>query len=278
MAILSKIRTFLKAKIAPRLNSLAARLIAAAAVWTILGLVVGGFVLSDIFSDAVENNFDARLKFDLDGMIAAAEPDPAGGVSLRGRFTDPRFERVYSGWYWQITPAGAQPGQMQISRSLWDRRFTLTDAGSAGPNIAWGHGDGPDGQHLRIVAQRIEFPISATPRTRTTRAPIPSSSRAISRSSKARWRASIRMLFWSFAMLGLGLIGAIFIQVRVGLLPLAPRQPGARAHPRRARRAGSTDIFPPRSRRSRANSTASSNTAPKWSAARAPMSPISRIS
>src|ERR1700759_976882 len=101
---IASIRTLLRTRIAPRLNSLQARLIAAAAVWTVIGLVVGGFVLSGIFRSSVESDFDARLKFDLDGMIAAAEPGPAGQVSLRGRFTDPRFERVYSGWYWQISP------------------------------------------------------------------------------------------------------------------------------------------------------------------------------
>ncbi len=219
MAILSKIRTFLKAKIAPRFDSLAARLIAAAAVWTILGLVVGGLVLSDIFSDAEENNFDARLKFDLDGMIAAAEPDPAGGVSLRGRFTDPRFERIYSGWYWQITPADARSGEMQVSRSLWDKTIHLTDAGSAGPNLAWGHGDGPDGQHLRIVEQRIVFPVSETENPNDKRAYT-----FLVAGSSAQVENEVAhvdtLLFWSFAILGLGLIGAIFVQVRVGLLPL----------------------------------------------------------
>jgi signal transduction histidine kinase len=216
LAILSKIRIFLSAKIAPRFDSLAARLIAAAAVWTILGLVVGGLVLSDIFSDAEENNFDARLKFDLDGMIAAAEPDPAGGVSLRGRFTDPRFERIYSGWYWQITPADAHSGEMQISRSLWDKTIRLTEAG---PGMVWGHGEGPDGQHLRIVERRIEFPISETSNPNDTRAYIflVAGNEAQLESEVARFDA---MLFWSFAILGLGLIGAIFIQVRVGLTPL----------------------------------------------------------
>ena len=72
MAIASKFPVRLRAKITPRFNSLAARLFAAAAVWTLLGLVIGGFVLSDVFSDSVQSDFNARLKFDLDGMIAAA--------------------------------------------------------------------------------------------------------------------------------------------------------------------------------------------------------------
>ena len=59
-----------------RLESLSSRLIAAAAVWTLLGLLVGGAVLSNAFRLASQANFDAALRADMDGLIAAAEPDP----------------------------------------------------------------------------------------------------------------------------------------------------------------------------------------------------------
>ncbi|HEV2561907.1 MAG TPA: sensor histidine kinase [Rhizomicrobium sp.] len=191
-------------------------------MWIVLGLVVGGFVLADIFSDAVENNFDARLKFDLDGMIAAAEPDPSGGVSLRGRFTDPRFERIFSGWYWQIAPegpGGTRSTEAQISRSLWDRTIKFADASAPRQGMVWGHGAGPDNQHLRIVERRIVFPITATKQPGDTRGYnfLVAGDSSQMESEIARFDT---MLFWSFAILGLGLIAAIFIQVRVGLLPL----------------------------------------------------------
>ena len=57
LAIVSKFR----ARIAPRLDSLAARLIAAAAIWTVLGLGVGFYVLSGAFKSAVADNFDTTL-------------------------------------------------------------------------------------------------------------------------------------------------------------------------------------------------------------------------
>ena len=74
-----------------RLNSLAARLIAAAAIWTMLGLAVGGVVLSNAFRKAAQTNFDAALAADMDGLIAAAEPDPNGGVMLAGPFRQSPF-------------------------------------------------------------------------------------------------------------------------------------------------------------------------------------------
>ncbi|MDE2014204.1 MAG: sensor histidine kinase [Alphaproteobacteria bacterium] len=208
----------------PRLDSLAARLIAAAAVWTMLGLIVGGFVLSGIFSASLQSEFDGRLKFDLDGMIAAAEPDPSGGVSLQGRFTDPRFERIYSGWYWQIIPdvhparGTAAADDVQISRSLWDKTIRQTDR-SVRSSLTWGHGTGPENQHVRFVSRHVAFPVAATAAPGDSRGYtfLVAGDMSEVDSEVARFD---RMLSWSFALLALGLIGAIFLQVRIGLQPL----------------------------------------------------------
>ncbi|MGH6871995.1 MAG: sensor histidine kinase [Rhizomicrobium sp.] len=206
----------------PRLDSLQARLIAAAAVWTLLGLIVGGFLLSGVFRASVQANFDARLKFDLDGMIAAAEPDPSGNVSLEGRFADPRFERAYSGWYWRIVPedkAGQDLSRAQRSRSLFDSSIRISQSHPITGGLMQGTGIGPEGVPLRFVAQHIAFPVSATR--------DPSDSRAYQflvagdatqvEKEVDRFNGT---LIWSFALLGLGLVAGVFIQVRIGLLPL----------------------------------------------------------
>ena len=201
----------------PHLNSLASRLIAAAAVWTLLGLVAGGFVLSGVFRASVESNFDGRLSADLDGMIAAAEPDPAGGVSLQGHFNDPRFERIYSGWYWQIVPQSG-PIKAQISRSLFDKTIQRTDTTKSN-GLTWGHGTGPENQRVRFVARRVEFPVLATASPDDTRAYtfLVAGDMSALEGEIADFN---RMLVWSFVILGAGLIGAIFFQVRIGLQPL----------------------------------------------------------
>ena len=187
-------------------------------MWTVLGLVIGGFVLSGIFRASVESDFDARLRFDLEGMIAAAEPGPSGQVTLRGRFTDPRFERVYSGWYWQIMPEGKDAGEPQISRSLWDHTITATNTVTRN-GVQWSRGIGPENQHLHIVSRHVEFPITDTPSTTDTR-----SYRFLVASDSTQLEAEVARfnstLLWSFALLGIGLIGGIFVQVRVGLVPL----------------------------------------------------------
>ena len=200
-----------------RLNSLAARLIAAAAIWTMLGLVVGGVVLSNAFRNAAEGSFDARLATDMDGLIAAAEPDPDGGVALQDRFINHQFDRVYSGLYYQIKPLGGGPGG-QISRSLFDQVLRVTGNVKRGA-ISYGLAVGPENQHLRVLSRRVEFPVSATPDKSDTRAYtfLVAGDLATVDADSAAFNGT---LIWSFVLLGLGLVVAVFLQVRVGLLPL----------------------------------------------------------
>ena len=205
----------------PRFDSLQARLIAAAAVWTLLGLIVGGFLLSGVFRASVESNFDARLKFDLDGMIAAAEPDAAGNVSIHD-FSDPRFERAYSGWYWRIVPevkGVPDYSRAQRSRSMFDSAIRVTDSRPGVGGLILGHGMGPEDLPLRYVAQHIEFPVSATPDPGDSRGYeflVAGDATQVEKEVN-RFNGT---LIWSFAVLGLGLIVGIFIQVRIGLVPL----------------------------------------------------------
>jgi signal transduction histidine kinase len=182
-----------------------------------VGLVVGGVILSSTFRKAAEDSFDARLSTDMDGLIAAAEPDPEGGVLLQDRFVNHQFDRVYSGLYYQIKPVGPGPGG-QISRSLFDQVLNVGGNEKRGA-ISYGFAVGPENQHLRVLSRRVEFPISATPETNDTRAYTFMVAGDLS-AVDAESTAFNGTLFWSFLLLGLGLVAAVFLQVRVGLLPL----------------------------------------------------------
>jgi signal transduction histidine kinase len=215
LAIVSKFRA-LTARIAPRLDSLAARLIAAAAVWTVVGMGVGGYVLSGAFRSAVQDNFDTTIQVDLDGLIAAAEPDPEGGVQMDAHLLNRRFDRVYSGLYWQITPL--QGGQIQISHSLFDHALKLTDPRQVG-ELTFGFADGPDGQRVRVLERKVSFPITATARLDDNR-----SYTFLVAANLAEVEAETAdfddTLIRAFVVLGLGLLFAVLLQVRVGLRPL----------------------------------------------------------
>lgn len=175
-----------------------------------LGLAVGGAVLSNAFRLAAQNSFDSALVTDMVGLIAAAEPDPGGGVMLQGRFLNHNFDRVYSGLYYQIK-SGATGGQ--ISRSLFDREIVPVNQTRQG-EMTWGEADGPGGQHLRVVSRRVDLTPGQGSGDYTFL--VAGDLAAVERQT-AEFNTT---LIWSFVVLGLGLIGAILVQVKVGLLPL----------------------------------------------------------
>ncbi len=175
-----------------------------------LGLLVGGAVLSNAFRLAAQNSFDAALASDMDGLIAAAEPDPGGGVMLQSRFLNHNFTRVYSGLYYQIR-SGATGGQ--ISRSLFDHEIVPVNQVRQGA-LTWGEADGPEGQDLRVVSRRVDLTPGQASGDYTF---LVAGDMAEVERQTDEFNVT---LIWSFALLGLGLIAAILLQVRIGLLPL----------------------------------------------------------
>jgi signal transduction histidine kinase len=194
-----------------------------------LVLAVGGFVLSGIFRSAVQESFDDQLTFYLDGLVAAAESDAPGHVTLENRFADPRFERIFSGWYWQITPAAQTDqtdrtesdvaAQPEVSRSLWDQTIVPTSLARGDNNAQWGYAKGPQQQRLRVLMRRLELPGVTEDGTQETR-PFDFIVGADIAETESDIGKFDQTLFWAFAAFSLGLIVATVIQVRVGLMPL----------------------------------------------------------
>lgn len=199
-----------------RPRSLAARLILAASVWAALALAAGGWLLSQTFGAAMRDSFDTALQVDLDGLITGAEPDNNGNVHLVDRFLNRRFARAYSGLYWQIEPSGGLP--VMISHSLLDWTLHPYDLNKT-EEVSWGYADGPMNQHLRVLVRHVQFPVTATKNPDDFKAYtfVVAGDTANIDASIAKFNST---LVWSFVALFVGLIGAVFVQVRVGLLPL----------------------------------------------------------
>lgn len=183
------------------------------AVWVFLCLAAGAYLLSNFFAATVADNFDTALQVDFDGLIAAAEPDDAGTVVLSRRFVNRRFSRIYSGLYWQIEPQDG--GAPQVSRSLYDRRIAIEKPEETA-DVVWGYAKGPNHQHLRVLAQKIYFPAEEGQPARAYRFVV-ASSLARAERQVADFNG---ILCRAFAILGGGLLLAIFIQVKIGLAPL----------------------------------------------------------
>ncbi|HAH09223.1 MAG TPA: ATP-binding protein [Alphaproteobacteria bacterium] len=232
--------------------SLATRLTAIAAVWAGLGLVLGGLALSGLFKQSVERTFDRRLEADLNALFARQEAPELKIVAVRP-LSDPRFDSAFSGWYWQVTPlerkggklvmAPVEPPQPPIeysddppddtdglitSRSLWDQRLELPQDLQPADDRS-GLTLGPEGKELRYVM-----------RVRTISAPGAAASAApgaiyafMVAGDAAEVQADIsafnQTLWWSVSALALGLIGAVVLQVRLGLQPLTQIEAGLTA-------------------------------------------------
>ena len=208
MAIPLKIRTWVPSRL--RLESLSSRLIAAAAVWTLLGLAVGGAVLSNAFRMAAQANFDAALSSDMDSLVGAAEPDPERGVAL-ANVLNHNFERVYSGRYYQIKSGN---GVILISRSLFDKTIQPYDVVKKGA-LMWGKAVGPENQSLRVLSRNVDLTPDDSKDAQFTFM-VAGDEVDVERQT----REFNTTIFWSFLLLGFGLIGAILVQVKIGLLPL----------------------------------------------------------
>jgi signal transduction histidine kinase len=188
-----------------KIDSLAFRLVAGAAFWCVAALLAGGIALSAAFRSSVEESFDARLAVLLESVVAASEHDESGSVALTRSLGEARFEEPYSGWYWQISN---RAGMLVRSRSLFDEALELNTEPSGTPRAL----DlvGPEGQSLRVATRQIMFGEQSYQFTV-----------AADRSEvEAQVSGFNDTLLWSFGILGAGLIAAVLIQVRFGLLPL----------------------------------------------------------
>lgn len=186
--------------------ALSTRLVLGAAVWLILILALGSGVLTWAFRDTIENEFSRRLDTVLNGMIASMTTTPDGGVALTHPLGDPRFEQVYSGWYWQITEPS---GTLFRSRSLWDS--TLQPTGSD-TKLHLSRTQGPNGEPLLVAERDIEFPEVDG----FFHVMVAGDLREVS-DGVHRFKL---LLISALGLLGLGLVVAILIQVRFGLRPL----------------------------------------------------------
>lgn len=183
-------------------------MIGIAAAWIMVLLVGGGFALDRVLTDAVTRNFDNQLEYVLTAMIASAEIGPDGEIFLNRPLGDQRFLEPNSGLYWQISGNGHDDFP---SRSLWDRTL----------EVDYSHED--EEIHIRDSNQFSDEPLRLLERTII----LPDSDTkwlfqvAQSRETLNGQISEIRsILFYSFLLLAVGLIGMAALQTLYGLWPL----------------------------------------------------------
>jgi len=181
-----------------------------AAGWISVLLLGGGIALERTLTAQVEANFDEQLDYILTAMISSAEIDAFGEVNFYRTLGDQRFLEPGSGLYWQVSGQGHDPWP---SRSLWDRTLKLQGVADTGEHFDsdahFYNSDQFTGEPLRIAERTVILPGSET---RWTFAVASATEQMDTQIGRVRL-----ILFWSFAVLGLGLLLRV-LQQRVQLL------------------------------------------------------------
>lgn len=194
------------------LSSVRLRLALGALTALSLALVISWFGLVALFERHVERRVGSELGLHLSQIVAHTVVASDGQLSLEQVPSDPRFDRVQGGLYWQIRDD--MTGRLLRSRSLWDVRLDLPDDMPAVGLVDIHNIAGPRGTVLHAHERRVILPSGADER--------------VVRFVVAIDRAEIEALTAGFAgdarlaLLGLGLAlaAASFLQISLGVAPL----------------------------------------------------------
>ena len=109
--------------------SLRFRLLAGTLAWILATIAGAGWWLQGMFEEHLARQFRGELAIHLNQLAANLELTPAGQAMLAHPLSDPRFERPYSGLYWQVDrmPEGETRGRRGElrARSLWDAELSV---------------------------------------------------------------------------------------------------------------------------------------------------------
>lgn len=141
-------------------GSLRTRLLLAGGIGLVLVSALATWWLGAMYERSARSAMDQRLGDELIAVLALAESDAQGHLQLRRELSDARYQRVFSGAYWQVQDTHGQPlGQ---SRSLWDETLATPPTLRTGPAQAFDT-VGPLHAPLRALAQQVSLPRVATP-------------------------------------------------------------------------------------------------------------------
>jgi signal transduction histidine kinase len=204
-------------------GSLRLRLLGATLATLVVALAGAHAWVTGLFREHVLQQFDITLSQQLDQLTARLEFDTQGVpvIDTRG-MSDPRWDKPYSGLYWQVERLPGDPGQRRSalrSRSLWDAELRLPDDALADGAVHRHDIAGPRGEQLRAVERSLQAPE-----------PVESGWRLIVAGDMHDAVAAVERFTGVLAasLIGLGALLALaaLAQVAVGLAPLKTMQQG----------------------------------------------------
>ena len=224
-----KLQPFLRGKWPSAFNSLTGRIIVATALWALIVLPIAGWTLNSIYRDKVEQEFDRRLDQLMTLLLASTGLDEGVRPTPPADLGDALFNLpIKNGWYWQIEPIGNRETWSVLSESLTGQPLNLAGAVSndidtnptRGPSIKMFDADLEDGQRLRVIRRRVRTERDGVARQYVYT--ITGNRNEVDR-DVANFAGKIAL---SLSVLGLGLLGLVFLLVKFGLKPLRQIEAG----------------------------------------------------
>lgn len=199
-------------------GTLRARLLAGTLIWIAASIVLAGAGLDYLFRAHVTRQFSAELTRQLDQLLALVAVDAEGQPEVRVLPSDPRFDKPYSGYYWQIervdgtTDVRSKDRETLRSRSLWDFRLKVAAESSRAGEVQTHHVQGPNGEEVTLLERQVALADSGP----ALRLMVAAEARYLLEPIR-----QFRSALWiSLALLAGGLVVAALIQVQLGMAPL----------------------------------------------------------
>lgn len=199
----------------PWRSSLRVRLLVGTLTWVVVSVLLAGWGIHRLFEQHITAQLQSELAVHLDQLTASIQVDKTGQVSLSAPLVDPRFDRPFSGLYWQIRTTDEAHGAAQVlrSRSLWD-----TDLPEGNISARDGADQryvtrGPQNQSV-LVRERLIQPAEGPAAELELQI---AADQALLAEPISQFTT---MLVIALGILTLGLVLAVLMQVWVGLSPL----------------------------------------------------------
>ena len=175
-------------------------------------LTIAGIGLTILFERHIARTIADDLDVHLKQLIAGIDVDAEGQLVVVRPPADPRFADPLSGLYWQV---GSEDGQLLRSRSLWDTTLGLPNDELSIGEVHRHEVRGPANARVLVAERGIKLTIKGRPTPVRVAVAVD-----LARVSVAG-QAFAKELAAALCVLGLVLAIATYIQVALGLRPLA---------------------------------------------------------
>ena len=189
-------------------RSLSGRLLLGALALVFVTVLSTGIAMDFALRRFIQGQIDGRLDGQILAVTDALRSDPDGSPRLERIVDGPPFERPLSGWYWEVLA----PRPVLRSSSLQGLDFSIVpDRVEDRPKPTTAFGRGPRGEPLRVRIRNVT--LAGAPLTIATTAPL--------EALTGPRREALAPLAVLLAVLAAILVAGVFVQVRLGLRPLA---------------------------------------------------------